>query len=70
MILAFVAALQVAVPQAVPMAALQDSIPVVSLAEALRLATKLDPNYVAALGQVKNSEWGRRAAISAFVLRH
>ncbi len=68
MILAFIAALQVAVPQAAPGAALQDSIPVVSLADALRLATNLDPNYVAALGRVKNSEWGRRAAISAFVL--
>jgi outer membrane protein TolC len=68
MILAFIAALQVVVPQATPAAALQDSIPVVSLAEALRRATKLDPNYVAALGRVKNSEWGRRAAISAFVL--
>ena len=68
MILAFIAALQVAMPQATPGVALQDSIPVVSLADALRLATNLDPNYVAALGQVKNSEWGRRAAISAFVL--
>ncbi len=68
MILAFIAALQVAVPQATPGVALQDSIPAVSLADALRLATNLDPNYVAALGRVKNSEWGRRAAISAFVL--
>jgi len=68
MILALIAVLQVAAPQAAPGAALQDSIPVVSLADAIRLATNLDPNYVAALGQVKNSEWGRRAAISAFVL--
>lgn len=68
MILAFIAALQVAVPQAATGVALQDSIPVVNLADALRLATNLDPNYVAALGRVKNSEWGRRAAISAFVL--
>lgn len=68
MILALVAALQVSAPQAVPQASLQDSLPSVNLADALRLATNLDPNYVAALGQIKNSEWGRRAAISAFVI--
>ena len=42
--------------------------PSVTLAEALRRATRLDPNYVAALGQLDNAEWGRRAARLAFVL--
>lgn len=42
--------------------------PTVTLAEALRRATRLDPNYVASLGQVDNAEWGRRAARLAFVL--
>jgi len=68
MILALFVALQAGVPQSVPQATLQDSIPRVSLAEAIRLATNLDPNYVAALGQIKSAGWGRRAAISAFVL--
>ena len=68
MILALIAALQVATPQTSPQVTLQDSIPRVTLAEALRLATRLDPNYVAALGQIKTAEWGRRAAVSAFVI--
>ncbi len=42
--------------------------PSVTLAEALRRATRLDPNYVAALGQLDNAEWGRRAARLAFIL--
>ncbi len=42
--------------------------PTVTLAEALRRATRLDPNYVASLGQVDNAEWGRRAARLAFIL--
>ena len=33
-----------------------------------RAATRLDPDYVRALGQVDNAEWGRRAALRAFVL--
>lgn len=68
MILALIAALQVAAPQVAPQAALQDSIPRFTLAEVIQRATNLDPNYVAALGEIKNAEWGRRAAISAFVL--
>lgn len=68
MILALIAALQIAAPQSTPQATLQDSVPRVSLADAIRLATNLDPNYVSALGQIKTAEWGRRAAISAFVL--
>src|SRR5213080_2129391 len=45
-----------------------DSLPTVTLAEALRRATGLDPNYVAALGQVDNAVWARRAAFSVFIL--
>src|SRR5438874_1207891 len=45
-----------------------DSLPTVTLAEALRRATGLDPNYVAALGQVDNAAWARRSAFSVFVL--
>jgi len=42
--------------------------PAVTLADALRRATKLDPNYVQALGQLDNAEWSRRAARLAFVI--
>lgn len=60
MILALIAALQVSVAA--------DSIPRVTLDEALRLATQLDPNYVAAIGAVKNAEWSRRSAYAVFIL--
>lgn len=42
--------------------------PIVTLAEALRRATRLDPDYVRSLGQLDNAEWGRRAARLAFIL--
>lgn len=45
-----------------------DSLPRVTLGEAIHRASRLDPNYVRALGQVDNAEWGRRAAIAVFVL--
>ncbi|HEY5987214.1 MAG TPA: hypothetical protein VIV12_12695, partial [Streptosporangiaceae bacterium] len=45
-----------------------DSLPAVTLAEALQRAAKLDPNYVRALGAVDNAAWARRAAWSAMVL--
>src|SRR5713101_6728790 len=45
-----------------------DSLPVVTLPEALRRSTGLDPNYVAALGQVDNAVWARRSAFSVFIL--
>ena len=45
-----------------------DSLLRVTLEQAIARATRLDPNYVRALGQVDNAEWGRRAAISTFVL--
>jgi outer membrane protein len=40
----------------------------VTLAQAIARATRLDPNYVRALGQVDNAEWGRRAALLTLVL--
>ena len=61
MIAALLVLLQTAVPA-------PDSLPRVTLAEAISRATRLDPNYVRALGQVDNAEWGRRAAIAVFVL--
>jgi len=45
-----------------------DSLPTVTLAEALRRATGLDPNYVTAVGQVDNAVWGRRSAFAVFIL--
>jgi outer membrane protein TolC len=46
----------------------QDSTPRVTLNEALARASRLDPNYVAALGSVGTAEWGRRAALATFIL--
>ena len=46
----------------------QDTLPVVTLAEALERSARLDPDYVQALGQVDNATWGRRVARLAFVL--
>lgn len=53
------AALQVGTP---------DQLPQVTLKEALRLGTRLEPGYVTALGQVRDAAWQRRAAYAAFVL--
>src|SRR4029077_16961543 len=61
LMLALLAALQVA-------GAAADSLPVVTLPEALRKATGLDPNYVVALGQLDNAVWARRSAFSVFIL--
>jgi outer membrane protein len=43
-----------------------DSVPRISLGEAIRRSARLDPDYVRALGQIENAEWGRRAAMLAF----
>src|SRR3989475_12419254 len=59
--LALLLALQVA-------AAPADTLATVTLSEALRRATGLDPNYVAALGQGDNAVWARRSAFSVFLL--
>jgi outer membrane protein TolC len=40
----------------------------VTLEQAIARATRLNPDYVRALGQVDNAEWGRRAALAVFVL--
>src|SRR5881397_335514 len=64
--LALLAALQLQTASPAPGA--DDSLPVVTLAEAVRRATGLDPNYVAAIGQVDNAVWARRSAFSVFVL--
>src|SRR2546426_11824018 len=63
--LALLAALQL---QLQVTATAPDSAPTVTLPEALRRATGLDPNYVAAIGQVDNAVWARRSAFSVFVL--
>lgn len=43
-----------------------DSIPRITLSEAISRATRFDPEYVRALGQIDDAEWGRRAAMLAF----
>lgn len=43
-----------------------DSVPQLSLAEALQMSAQLDPNYVAALNRIGNAEWASRAAMFAF----
>ena len=60
MLLALIAVLQVG--------AVRDTLPRVTLNEALERATRLDPNYVEALGSISTAEWGRRAATLAFII--
>ena len=43
-----------------------DSVPRITLEDAIRRSAHLDPDYVKALGQIENAEWGRRAAVLAF----
>ena len=45
-----------------------DTVPVVTLREALQAAARLDPTYVSAVGALDNAEWGRRAAWSTLVV--
>lgn len=45
-----------------------DSIPRITLAEALRRSARHDPEYIAADGAVANAEWARRAARSSLFL--
>lgn len=45
-----------------------DTLPRVTLAEALAQGVRLQPNYVQALGAVSTAQWGRTAAMSAMVL--
>lgn len=44
----------------------QDTLPVLTLAEALERGVRLEPNYVTALGSVSEAEWARTAARLAF----
>ncbi len=44
-----------------------DTLPVVTLDRAIAEATRLDPGYVAAAGQLDDAEWGRRAAMLVFL---
>jgi outer membrane protein TolC len=68
-IVALLLALQVgAPPPAAPAPPSTVAPPRVTLDQAINRATRLDPNYVRALGQVDNAEWGRRAALAVFVL--
>jgi outer membrane protein len=60
--LAFLLALQTVVSPAT------DSLPQITLRDALQRAAQLDPNYVAAVGQIDNAEWARRSAFSVFIL--
>jgi len=45
----------------------QDSLPRITLAEALDRAVRLDPNYVRVVGTVDNAVWARRAALTAMI---
>jgi outer membrane protein TolC len=65
--LALLLALKYSLPVALQVAA-PDSLPQVTLAEALRRAAGLDQNYVAAVGQVDNAGWARRNAFAVFIL--
>jgi len=65
MLLLFLA-LQATAPAQVDSVPAADSVPRVTLAEAIRQSARLDPDYVRALGQIENAEWGRRAATLAF----
>lgn len=63
--LALLLALQGVVSPTSPAA---DSLPQITLRDALQRAARLDPNYVSALGQVDNAVWARRNAFAVFVL--
>ena len=45
-----------------------DTLPVVTLAEALDAALAVSPDYVRSIGQLENAEWARRAAKLTFFL--
>ena len=70
MITALLLAVQVTAPATVPAAAdsvpAADTVPRITLTEAIRRSARLDPDYVQALGDIDNAEWGRRAAMLAF----
>jgi outer membrane protein len=59
-------ALQATVPTGADSIAPPDTVPAITLDEAIRRSSRLDPDYVQALGEIDNAEWGRRAAMLAF----
>lgn len=59
MILALLAALQVSAA---------DSLPRITLVEALAQGVRLSPDYVRSLGSIGTAEWSRRAATLAFIV--
>src|SRR5918998_3581089 len=59
-------ALQATTPGPADSIPARDTIPRITLADAIRRSARLDPDYVRALGQIENAEWGRRAAMLAF----
>ncbi len=59
MFLALIAALQIAGG---------DSIPRITLDEALRRSLQIDPNYVSAVGDIDGAAWQRRSAVSRLIL--
>lgn len=67
MIAALLLAVQAVAPGAGAPAA-PDTLPQVTLSEALEAAAQVDPDYVAALRQVGDAAWVRRGAWSAFLL--
>ncbi len=66
MIGALLLAIQVAAPAADSVPPAADTVPQITLPEAIRRSASLDPDYVQALGDIDNAEWGRRAAMLAF----
>jgi outer membrane protein TolC len=64
--LLFLLALQTAAPAQKDSIPTADSLPRITLREAIQRSARLDPDYVRALGQIENAEWGRRAAMLAF----
>ena len=59
--------LQVQAPVPARVDARQD-VPKITLAEALKRAVGVDPDFIRTAGQVDVAEWGRRAAVLAFIM--
>ncbi len=60
--------LQGTVPATLAVRDTTDSLPSVTLAEAMQRAVGVSPDYVLAAGQVDQAEWGRRAALLSFII--
>jgi outer membrane protein TolC len=68
MLLLLLALQAIPAPPGVDSIPVQDSVPRITLKEAIQRSAQLDPDYVRALGQIDNAEWGRRAAMLAFLV--